>query len=64
MPFLQAGADKLPIICTGGRARTAIGRLAMRTTKDAIPHWVQTLTELLTEHTDVGSLRNRVHHLP
>jgi predicted nuclease of predicted toxin-antitoxin system len=36
----------------------------MPRTKDAIPQWVQTLTELLTEHTDVGSLRNRVHHLP
>ncbi len=36
----------------------------MPRTKAAIPHWVQTLTELLTEHTDVGSLRNRVHHLP
>jgi predicted nuclease of predicted toxin-antitoxin system len=36
----------------------------MPRSKDAIPQWVQTLTELLTEHTDVGSLRNRVHHLP
>jgi hypothetical protein len=28
-----------------------------------IGKWVKTLTELLTEHTDVDSLRNQVHHL-
>jgi predicted nuclease of predicted toxin-antitoxin system len=36
----------------------------MPRTKAAIPQWVQTLTQLLTEHTDLDSLRNRVHHLP
>lgn len=36
----------------------------MPRTKTAIPQWVQTLTELLTEHTDVDSLRNQIHHLP
>ncbi len=32
--------------------------------RDAIPQWVQTLTQLLTDHGDEDSLRNRVHHLP
>ena len=32
--------------------------------KDAIPQWVQALTNLLVDHTDEDSLRNRVHHLP
>jgi predicted nuclease of predicted toxin-antitoxin system len=35
----------------------------MPRTKDAIPQWVKTLTELLTEHPDDDSLRSRVHHL-
>ena len=36
----------------------------MPRTKDAIPQWVKTLTELLTEHTDVDSLRNHTLDLP
>lgn len=36
----------------------------MPRTKAAIPQWVQTLTHLLSEHSDADSLRNRVHHLP
>jgi predicted nuclease of predicted toxin-antitoxin system len=35
----------------------------MPRTKDAIPQWVKTLTELLTEHPGDDSLRNRIHHL-
>jgi predicted nuclease of predicted toxin-antitoxin system len=33
-------------------------------TKDAIPQWVRTLSELLAHHSDEDSLRSRVHHLP
>jgi hypothetical protein len=36
----------------------------MPRTKDAITHWVQTLSTLLKEHTEDSALRNRVHHLP
>jgi hypothetical protein len=36
----------------------------MPRTKAAIPQWVRTLADLLAEHGDEGSLRNRVHHLP
>ncbi len=36
----------------------------MPRTKDAIPQWVQALTELLAAHPREDSLRNRVHHLP
>jgi hypothetical protein len=36
----------------------------MPRTKDAIPQWVQVLAELLADHPDEDSLRNRVHHLP
>jgi predicted nuclease of predicted toxin-antitoxin system len=36
----------------------------MPRTKDAIPQWVQTLTQLLVEHRSEDSLRNRVIHLP
>jgi predicted nuclease of predicted toxin-antitoxin system len=36
----------------------------MPRTKEAIPQWVQTLTELLTEHTDDDGLRNQTLHLP
>ncbi len=32
-------------------------------TKDAIPQWVLTLSELLAVHNAEDSLRNRVHHL-
>jgi hypothetical protein len=32
--------------------------------KDAVPQWVQALTNLLVDHTDDDSLRNRIHHLP
>ena len=35
----------------------------MPRTKDAIPQWVRILTELLTEHTDVDSLRNQTLYL-
>jgi len=35
----------------------------MPRTKHAIPKWVQMLAELLAEHPDADSLRNRVHHL-
>jgi predicted nuclease of predicted toxin-antitoxin system len=35
----------------------------MPRSKGATPHWVQTLSELLAEHTSDESLRNRVHHL-
>jgi len=35
----------------------------MPRTKDAIPQWLQALTELLTEHTDVDSLRNKTIYL-
>jgi predicted nuclease of predicted toxin-antitoxin system len=32
--------------------------------KDAIPQWVQTLTELLADHPEDDSLRNQIHPLP
>ncbi|HEY2202614.1 MAG TPA: DUF5615 family PIN-like protein [Solirubrobacteraceae bacterium] len=32
--------------------------------KSAIPKWVRTLTQLLSEHPAEDALRNRVHHLP
>jgi predicted nuclease of predicted toxin-antitoxin system len=35
----------------------------MPRTKDAVPQWVQTLSELLAGHADDDSLRNRIHHL-
>jgi predicted nuclease of predicted toxin-antitoxin system len=36
---------------------------AMPRSKSAIPQWVQILAQLLAEHGDEESLRNRVHHL-
>jgi predicted nuclease of predicted toxin-antitoxin system len=36
----------------------------MPRTKDAIPQWVRTLTKLLAENPDDGSLRNQIHYLP
>jgi predicted nuclease of predicted toxin-antitoxin system len=36
----------------------------MPRTRDAIPQWVQTLSDVLADHSDEDSLRNRVHHLP
>lgn len=36
----------------------------MPRTKDAIPRWVQALSELIGEHGDDASLRNRIRHVP
>ena len=36
----------------------------MPRTKAAIPQWVQTLTQLLVDHTEEDSLRNQTLHLP
>ncbi len=36
----------------------------MPRTKNAIPRWVHALSELLSEHADDGSLRNRIRHVP
>lgn len=35
----------------------------MPRTKTAIPQWLQVLGELLAQHQDEDSLRNRVHHI-
>jgi predicted nuclease of predicted toxin-antitoxin system len=35
----------------------------MPRTKEAIPQWVQTLTQLLVDHVEEDSLRNQIHHL-
>lgn len=53
--FLAAGDEHYGMIFTFDAT--------MPRSKDAIPQWVQTLTELLTEHTDVDSLRNQTLHL-
>jgi predicted nuclease of predicted toxin-antitoxin system len=53
--FLAAGEEHQGMVFTFDAT--------MPRTKDAIPQWVQTLTELLTEHTDVDSLRNQTLHL-
>lgn len=37
---------------------------SMPRSKAAIPQWVKRLADLLADHTDESSLRNRVHQLP
>jgi predicted nuclease of predicted toxin-antitoxin system len=54
--FLAAGLEHHGMIFTFDAT--------MPRTKDAIGKWVQVLAELLTEHTDVDSLRNQIHPLP
>ena len=53
--FLAAGDEHYGMVFTFDAT--------MPRTKDAIPQWVQILTALLTEHTDVDSLRNQTLHL-
>lgn len=54
--LLAAGGEHYGIIFTFDAT--------MPRSRDATPHWVQTLAALLAEHTSDDSLRNRVRHLP
>ena len=54
--FLAAGDEHYGMVFTFDAT--------MPRTKDAIPQWVQALTQLLAEHADDDGLRNQILHLP
>jgi predicted nuclease of predicted toxin-antitoxin system len=54
--FLAAGDEHYGMVFTFDAT--------MPGTKDAIPQWVQALTQLLAEHADDDGLRNQTLHLP
>ncbi len=54
--FLAAGDEHYGMVFTFDAT--------MPRTKDAIPQWVQALTQLLAEHADDDGLRNQTLHLP
>jgi predicted nuclease of predicted toxin-antitoxin system len=53
------------ILAAGGRHHGMVFTFdaTMPRSKNAVPRWVQTLSELLNDHPDDVTLRNRVHHL-
>ncbi len=53
--FLAAGDEHSGMIFTFDET--------MPRTRAAIPHWVSTLSELLSEHSGLDALRNRIWHI-
>jgi predicted nuclease of predicted toxin-antitoxin system len=54
--FLAAGYEHYGLVFTSDAT--------MPRSREAIPLWVRTLAQFLTEHGAEDSLRNRIHHLP